>query len=99
MDMVRFFAGAFFVIWSIIGVVVLIGSIFVIGFAAYASSLLKNVPLESAVQGLSGQRMEGMPNSQQIECVTNLLGKERTQEILRTRSTTAEEDELLKQCK
>lgn len=54
MDTIRVLAGIFFVVWSIVGIVMLIGSILLIGFIATASSALSNSPLMMLAGGELG---------------------------------------------
>ncbi|MBI4150259.1 hypothetical protein HY488_02545 [Candidatus Woesearchaeota archaeon] len=53
MDIVRFLAGVFFVVWSIVGIMALIGSILFIGFMSQASSFFESSPF--AAMGGGGE--------------------------------------------
>lgn len=111
MDVVRFLAGTFFIIWSIVGIVALIGSIMFIGFMASASSFLESSPLGM----LAGQGEFPMEGAEQIKtpggenapsriagidtrCALRILGEQRSREILSGQTPTPQEQEQLQQC-
>src|SRR3989338_8422575 len=109
MDVVRFLAGLFFAIWSIVGIVAFIGGIIgmiaMAGFATKASSFMGNMSalgegMNKENQGMyPSDGMNQIQDSQEVNCAIKVLGKERVQQITQGQKPTPEEESKIRsQC-
>ena len=102
MDSVRFLAGIFYTIWSILGIVLLIASIALIGFMTEAKSFLQNSSLD--MMG-NGREQGGGQGTQQTsagywdqKCLNSVVGEQEASRIAQSGKVTPEESQTIQQC-